>query len=174
MLKRQVLNGTHEIDVLKWISRAALEYIGQAGLGYSFDALDEDKTNVYSDAAKSLAYGLHCNAKFGLCGADQRLLYRPTGSGMVIFQLLIPHIVKCGPPRFRRKLMEWAPSSSVQTLRRIVDIMDLTSKDIYRKKKQALADGDKATLEQVGQGKDIMSILRTLYVHLNLRSSLIC
>lgn len=39
---------------MKWISRAALEYIGQAGLGYSFDALDEKKVNTFSEAVKML------------------------------------------------------------------------------------------------------------------------
>ena len=44
-----------ELNVMKWMSRAALEYIGQGGLGYSFDALDESKTNKYSEAVTMLA-----------------------------------------------------------------------------------------------------------------------
>jgi hypothetical protein len=39
---------------MMWMSRAALEYIGQGGLGYSFDALDETKTNTYSEVIKML------------------------------------------------------------------------------------------------------------------------
>ena len=35
-----------------WFSRAALEYIGQGGMGYSFDSLDANKKNVYGDAIK--------------------------------------------------------------------------------------------------------------------------
>jgi hypothetical protein len=46
------------MDVMKWISRAALEYIGQGGLGYSFDALDEGKKNTYSELIKSFGYVL--------------------------------------------------------------------------------------------------------------------
>ena len=42
------------MNVMKWISRAALEFIGQAGLGYTFEALDETKTDTYSDAIKVL------------------------------------------------------------------------------------------------------------------------
>lgn len=43
-----------EIDMLNWMGRTALELIGQAGLGYSFDPLKEDLTpDVYADAIKA-------------------------------------------------------------------------------------------------------------------------
>ncbi len=40
--------------MMKWMSNAALEYIGQAGLGYTFDALDEKRSsaNRYSEAVQ--------------------------------------------------------------------------------------------------------------------------
>lgn len=38
------------------MSRAALEYIGVGGLGYTFNALDESATNKYSDAIKLFRY----------------------------------------------------------------------------------------------------------------------
>lgn len=41
---------------MNWISRAALEYIGQGGLGYSFNALNEEQTNGYSEAIKAYTY----------------------------------------------------------------------------------------------------------------------
>lgn len=47
-----------EVDVLDWMSRAALELIGQAGLGYSFDPLVEDMKNEFGDALKRLMYVL--------------------------------------------------------------------------------------------------------------------
>ena len=40
--------------MLSWISRAALELIGQAGLGRSLDSLDGDKASPYGEAMKSL------------------------------------------------------------------------------------------------------------------------
>ena len=43
---------SEEIDVHGWMSRTTLEMLGQAGLGYSFDALDENATNEYSEAIK--------------------------------------------------------------------------------------------------------------------------
>lgn len=38
------------------MTRVALELIGQSGLGYSFEALDEDKTNRYAEAVKLLLH----------------------------------------------------------------------------------------------------------------------
>ncbi len=43
------------IDILGWMSRAALELIGQAGIGYSFDPLTEDVPDAYADAVKNFA-----------------------------------------------------------------------------------------------------------------------
>lgn len=58
----QVLNGHNDIDVLSWTGRAALELIGQGGIGYSFDPLVEDVKNDYGDAMKALLCVIHrCN-----------------------------------------------------------------------------------------------------------------
>lgn len=46
---------TADVDVLGWMSRAALELIGQAGIGHSFDPLIEDVPDSYAEAAKYLA-----------------------------------------------------------------------------------------------------------------------
>lgn len=34
-------NGPAELDLLTWMSRTALELVGQGGMGYSFDSLGE-------------------------------------------------------------------------------------------------------------------------------------
>ena len=54
VLACKVEQGEDELDINSWMSHAALEYIGQGGMGYSFDALDEAKPNRYHDAAKLL------------------------------------------------------------------------------------------------------------------------
>lgn len=38
----------------EWMTRVALEIIGQSGLGYSFETLDESKSNQYAIAVKML------------------------------------------------------------------------------------------------------------------------
>ena len=44
-----------DIDVMGWMARAALELIGQTGIGHSFDPLTEDVADSYADAVKSFA-----------------------------------------------------------------------------------------------------------------------
>lgn len=44
-----------DIDMLQWMSRAALELIGQTGIGHSFDPLTEDVSDAYADAVKNFA-----------------------------------------------------------------------------------------------------------------------
>ena len=51
-----IQGGTKEIDVLKWMGRAALELVGQGTLGYSFDPLVEDSDNDFAAAVKSFLY----------------------------------------------------------------------------------------------------------------------
>ena len=48
--------GSKEVDVLKWMGRAALELLGQGALGYSFDPLVDDTTNDFAEAVKSFLY----------------------------------------------------------------------------------------------------------------------
>ena len=46
-----------KIEVLSWMTRTALELIGQSGFGYSFDSLTEDgKQHIFSKAIKELSY----------------------------------------------------------------------------------------------------------------------
>jgi hypothetical protein len=46
-----------KIDILSWMTRTALELIGQSGLGYSFDPLTEDgNEHIFSELVKELVY----------------------------------------------------------------------------------------------------------------------
>lgn len=58
--------------------------------------------------------------------------------------------------------MEWVPIYALQRARKIVDIMHNTSVRIFNQKKEALRKGEDAVVQQVGRGKDIMSVLREL------------
>ena len=55
--------------------------------------------------------------------------------------------------------MDLIPSEAVKRLRDIVDIFHETSVEILETKKEALRRGDQALSAQIGQGKDIISIL---------------
>ena len=68
--------------------------------------------------------------------------------------------MKIGTPGLRRKIGELLPWGELHKMIALVDIMDATSRQIYKQKKEALAQGDDAVLQEVGMGKDIMSVLR--------------
>ena len=54
-ISMRVKDGQSEIDMLDWMGRTALELVGQAGLGWSFDPLVEDTVgNNLGTAVKSI------------------------------------------------------------------------------------------------------------------------
>ncbi|RDB25864.1 Docosahexaenoic acid omega-hydroxylase CYP4F3 [Hypsizygus marmoreus] len=126
--------------ILRWMTRAALEMIGQSGFGYSFDSLVEGQdVHPFGKAAKELV---------------------PVSFEMeFITDYILPKIVKIGTARFRRFVVDLIPLTNVRRLRDIVDVIDATSVEIYTAKKSALAQGDEAVMKQIEQAKDIMSIL---------------
>ncbi|KAI0043396.1 cytochrome P450, partial [Auriscalpium vulgare] len=135
-----------EIDVLPWMTRGTLEYISQAGLGYSFNALQATKTHPYTEALKSLA---------------------PTALGIIMLRPLIPVAIRNFSLHWRNKLIDWLPIKGLKKMREIVRVMDRSSRQIFQEKKDALdknaADAGETPVEgDVGArllGKDIMSIL---------------
>ncbi|KZP14939.1 cytochrome P450 [Athelia psychrophila] len=130
----RVTSGPQEIDMLHWFGRTALEFVGQSGLGYSFDNLDDGPPHPYSLSLKNLL---------------------PTLFRLPILSLLLPYVAELGSPAFRRAFVKLMPFADVQSIRRMVDMMDETSHEIVRPKESS----DLVEHEKVGGGKDIMSIL---------------
>ena len=64
-----------------------------------------------------------------------------------------------GPRWLRRVLLDLMPDRNLQRLKNISDTMFESSREIYREKKQAFLGGDEILQQQVGHGKDVMSIL---------------
>jgi hypothetical protein len=84
-------------------------------------------------------------------------IIRPTAFKLFYIRTyLISHLVKIGIPRF---IVNLIPSQPIRELREIVDILHNTSVEILQSKKKALEEGDEAVSRQIGQGKDILSIL---------------
>ncbi|EIM87128.1 cytochrome P450 [Stereum hirsutum FP-91666 SS1] len=138
VLKAKVTSGPQEIDVLDWMTRVALELIGQGGLGYSFETLDETKSNRYAAAVKML---------FPACARVPILL------------MLLPCVANFGPAAFRRWIIQLMPSKTIKQLIDATDVMDETSRMVFSHKKEALEKGDDAVVHQIGEGRDIMSVL---------------
>ncbi|CAA7267173.1 unnamed protein product [Cyclocybe aegerita] len=136
----RVQNGPREIEVLSWMTRTALELVGQSGFGFSFDPLTDDGVpHPYSAAAKRLV------------PVSFKMLFPRT--------YLLATLVKIGTPNFRRFLVDLIPWKALHDLRDIVDVLHDTSVEIIESKKKALAEGDESVANQIGQGKDILSIL---------------
>lgn len=57
------------------------------------------------------------------------------------------------------RLASYMPLANMQKVRKIVEKMDGQTRQIYYEKKTALEKGDEAVAQQIGEGKDIMSIL---------------
>ncbi|KAI0789222.1 cytochrome P450 [Abortiporus biennis] len=134
----QVEGTAKDLDMLRWIGRTALELIGQGGLGYSFDSLTEDKSNAFGDALKN---------------------FLPTVFQVQLLRYHFHYFTKLGPASFRRRLVEIIPHPLIQKIKDIVDTMKLHSTKIFDGKKKALKAGDEAVVEQISQGKDVMSVL---------------
>ncbi|EIN05390.1 cytochrome P450 [Punctularia strigosozonata HHB-11173 SS5] len=135
---RKIQSGEEEIDILKWMSRAALEFVGVGGIGYSFQALDENVDNVYANAAKKLPSALFT---------------------LIPFRPLWTLADETLPLGLRRFLVKHLPFKRVKEIRTIVDVMHNQSLEVYEKKKAAIVAGDGSINSQVGDGKDIMSVL---------------
>ncbi|KAI0628892.1 cytochrome P450 [Trametes polyzona] len=131
-------DGPVEVDIIDWMGRVALELIGQSGLGYSFDPLVADSADEFCNAVKS---------------------FQPLLMQMNFIRRLYPYVPNIGSPWMRRKIVEMIPNKTVQRLKTVIDTLHERAVAICEEKKRILIQGDEAFKNQVGEGKDIMSIL---------------
>ncbi|KAI0721447.1 cytochrome P450 [Fomitopsis betulina] len=135
----RVKDGQCEIDMLDWMGRTALELIGQATLGWSFDPLVENTVdNNLGTAVKSII---------------------PNAPKLRLFRVIVPFVHKLGPPAFRRRMIDFIPSAGLKRMRDISDEIQSHARHIYETKKRAMREGDAVVTQQIGEGKDIMSKL---------------
>jgi cytochrome P450 len=139
---QKVQHGPQEVDVLGWMTRLALELIGQSGLGYTFDDLTENSVPH--------EYGL---------ASKQLVPVQTQKEWMLMNRTAMPILTKIGTPGFRRFLVDHIPSKKIRRLRDIVDTLHRTSVEILNSKRKALEAGDEALAAQIGRGKDVISIL---------------
>ncbi|KAL5476867.1 hypothetical protein ACEPAI_3053 [Sanghuangporus weigelae] len=137
-LTEQVRGGAKECDVMHWLSRAALEFIGQGGFGYAFNALRDEEATKYSTYVKKIG----------------PMLFKT-----LFIRQFLPWVVNIGSPSFRRKVVESIPSKIVKEPLEVSDFLYSQATMIYRKRKMAVESGDDMAKEKVGMGKDILSVL---------------
>ncbi|KAJ4478576.1 cytochrome P450, partial [Lentinula lateritia] len=139
-LTERVQNGAREIDLLGWMARAALELIGQSGFGYSFDNMVDDvPRHEYSIVIKDLAPAL------------ARLAFARF--------YLLPLALKFLPTYALTFIMNITPWKSLHDVRDMVNYMHELSVEVYKEKKCAFEEGDEAVVNQIGKGKDLLSIM---------------
>lgn len=63
-------------------------------------------------------------------------------------------------------MLQFIPSKNLQKMKKFVDLMHQMALEIFRAKKQALDRGDEALAKQIGEGKDLMSVLRLYTIFL--------
>ncbi|KAI0326160.1 cytochrome P450 [Cubamyces sp. BRFM 1775] len=126
--------GAKDLDVMSWMSRAALELIGQSGIGHSFDPLTEDVADEYAEAVK----------QFTSAATDPQ---------MMLLRQATPLVPYLGPAWFRRWVIEKMPMKSVQRMIWITDTLHTGSVKIFEQKKAA------ALKDEETEGQDIISIL---------------
>lgn len=128
----QIQDGHSEIDMLHWTGRAALELVGQGGLGYSFGSLASEMQDDYGDALKALT---------------------PALVSVDLLERLVPWVCGIGPAWLRRLAIDVFPNAGLRRLKSVVDCMTRRSVEIYKSKKEALNKGDKDVVQKIGEGR---------------------
>lgn len=75
---------------------------------------------------------------------------------------VLPHVSNIGPASFRRFMLGLLPWKDVHHLRDMADYMYNLGAEIFDSKKLALEKGDEVVAQQIGRGKDLISILSKL------------
>ncbi len=75
-------------------------------------------------------------------------------------RFLFPYLPYLGPSWFRRAILDLVPSKTIQKAKEVTDVVNKRSEELVNAKKAALAKGEKDVTHQVGEGKDVLSILR--------------
>ncbi|KAI0042915.1 cytochrome P450 [Auriscalpium vulgare] len=132
-------DGTTDLNMADWFSRLALELIAQGGLGHTFNTMNADgKGGEFSRAVKE---------------------FSPSLSKVAPWRPLFPLISTIIPPKILRFGAMCLPWPDLHNLIRISDEIHANASAIFEKKKALLNEGDAAFMDQIGEGKDIITIL---------------
>ena len=81
-------------------------------------------------------------------------------SRLPLMGFILPGLTRIFSDDTIRAVLRRFPHKEMQNMMDISDTMIRRSQEIIDQKKQALKKGDEALVHQIGEGKDIMSILR--------------
>ena len=74
---------------------------------------------------------------------------------------LLPYLTNTFPPWLLRWVGERLPMEAVREMIRLADVLRFYATSIWEEKKRLHTLGEKASNSEIGQGRDILSILRT-------------
>ncbi|KAI0631630.1 cytochrome P450 [Trametes polyzona] len=134
-------DGTAEVDMGGYMSRAALEIIGQAAIGRSFDPLTEIRPNPYADALRAYLPSIYALSNY-----------------FYLYRVLRPLI----PAPLRRPLMDLIPSRRVKFMTQTIDAMHAHAVAAYYEKRRAADENgihDDPAGTSTRQARDLMMIL---------------
>ncbi|TFK83083.1 cytochrome P450 [Polyporus arcularius HHB13444] len=126
---------TKEVDILPWMARGTLEYVGRAVLGISLDMLDTMKSDKYADAIRTVAH---------------------TGLKVFFLRPLVPMAMRNLSPYWRNKLVDWLPFPALRELREISYVLDRSARKVFLERKAAMQD---ELDSDVGEKRDLMTIM---------------
>ncbi|CAE6506364.1 unnamed protein product [Rhizoctonia solani] len=129
-------SSSKEVDIFPWATVAALELVGEAGLGYSFNSFAGER-NEYNIAIKSVMQVI---------------------SKMGPFVKVLPFVYRIGTPSFRRWMLKHIPHNDIQQLRYAVGIQNQQAEEVVQTRQALISSGDDLS-SQAGRGRDIMTLL---------------
>ena len=157
VLSQIVEDEPKELNLLEWMGRTSLEFIGQAGLGISLDPLVENTGNdAFVGALKNYSYVLcfiqNILAK-RIVALHSPLFFQP--ESMLYHQgLAWSRKTGLGLGPIWEWVIEHSPQQTMRELRSIAKTLHDKSIEIVMSKKAALESGN------LQGGNDIMTILR--------------
>lgn len=86
-------------------------------------------------------------------------LDRITNFRLMLHRQFLPWVSELGTPSLRRWAAEHFPSGLVRLMVKLLDSVHTEAVNIFEDRKKALQEGDDSMSKQVGNGKDIMSVL---------------
>jgi len=86
---------------------------------------------------------------------------RATSRSLIVLRNLFPYVAKIFHPKVLKFMGKAIPWRALNRLIYLTGAMHANARDIYETKKRLLESGDSATVKQIGDGKDIISLLST-------------
>ena len=84
----------------------------------------------------------------------------------------LPFLTQVFHPKVLKFMGKAIPWRALNRIIEITDIINANTKEIYETKKRLLESGDSATVKQVGDGKDIISLLSaSIELHSDFRAA---